>query len=209
MYSSELYVTALHSHFSLRNKILKQYFFALLFAIHGCSRVLDFIFHSLGFGASACAIDFNMLHEHSKFRAVVLHNSMKSFQRNKTESKNFREKRSLVVSKFWMSLDNLQIFIAINFWSKTMNAYINGILVKESEDETHGGSTFTGLSCTMKPALWVKGGGIDVIPLTGLPFPGIPGITFDRVDILSWKIDCREERMCRKKTLKERMKMKG
>ena len=124
-----------------------------------------------------------MLCETSEFRAVVLYNNTKSFQRNKTETKNFKEKRSLIVSKFWTSLDDLQIILAINFSSKTMNVYINGLLVKESEDETQDDSTFTGLSSTMKPALWVKGGGIDLMPLTGLPFPGIPGIAFDRVDI--------------------------
>ena len=123
---------------------------------------------SIGIGIASCSIDFNMLPEHSNFRAIILYNSTEPLQRDKIEHSRF------ILAELWKSLEDLRVTLALDVTAQTLNVYINSLLIKEID--AGSASTFSGLDGIMKPALWIKGGGIEVAPLIGLPFPEIPGI---------------------------------
>ena len=110
-----------------------------------------------------------MFREQSNFRAVLLYNSVESLHGDSIENS------CLILTKPWRHFEDLRVILALDFTTGTLGTYVNGLLIKGSMIEDLSKSTFSDLDGIIKPALWIRGGGVEVTPLSGLPFPEIPG----------------------------------
>ena len=135
-----------------------------------------------GFGVAVRSIDLINLYKHSNYRAdehyncraVLLCSSGKLLHSIDPAESGFILTRSL------KHVDNLRVVLAIDVTKGMLNVYINGLLAAEGGNEDCNGITFSRLNGALRPALWVEGRGIEIMPITGLSNPGIPGKFFHR-----------------------------
>eukprot|EP00795_Rhopilema_esculentum_P005877 gene5877-11204_t len=73
------------------------------------------------------------------------------------------------------SLEEMHLVVVFDVDSESLRVYLNGLLIHKVSDLEISMPTFRNVARCVRPAVWIRGGMVQIVPLTELETPGVPG----------------------------------